>query len=144
MSKGTWERIKDQGVKGLLRLIVLICSLVLIGVISYDTFVYNNPFYQSEFAEKVQFWVCIFFMVDLALEFILSKRKARYITTYLLLFIACIPYGTLLPKLGITLPRDIGYFVSFMPLIRSCYALAIVVGWFAIQRGCCKIRLLSD
>ena len=82
MSKGTWERIKDQGVKGLLRLIVLICSLVLIGVISYDTFVYNNPFYQSEFAEKVQFWVCIFFMVDLALEFILSKRKARYITTY--------------------------------------------------------------
>ena len=133
MSKGTWERIKDQGVKGLLRLIVLICSLVLIGVISYDTFVYNNPFYQSEFAEKVQFWVCIFFMVDLALEFILSKRKARYITTYLLLFIACIPYGTLLPKLGITLPRDIGYFVSFMPLIRSCYALAIVVGWFAIQ-----------
>lgn len=100
MSKGTWERIKDQGVKGLLRLIVLICSLVLIGVISYDTFVYNNPFYQSEFAEKVQFWVCIFFMVDLALEFILSKRKARYITTYLLLFIACIPYGTLLPKLG--------------------------------------------
>ena len=44
MSKGTWERIKDQGVKGLLRLIVLICSLVLIGVISYDTFVYNNPF----------------------------------------------------------------------------------------------------
>ena len=73
------------------------------------------------------------FMADLALEFIYSKRKTRYIITYFLLFIACIPYGTILPKLGITLPRDIGYFVSFMPLIRSCYALAIVVSWFAVQ-----------
>jgi voltage-gated potassium channel len=82
---------------------------------------------------KLQFWVCIFFMADLALEFIYSKRKTRYIITYFLLFIACIPYGTILPKLGITLPRDIGYFVSFMPLIRSCYALAIVVSWFAVQ-----------
>lgn len=133
MSKGTWDRIKDQGLQGLLRLIVLICSLLLVGCISYDTFVYNNPFYQSEFAMKVQFWVCIFFMADLALEFIFSKRKTRYITIYLLLFIACIPYGTLLPKLGITLSRDIGYFIGFMPLIRSCYALVIVVGWFAVQ-----------
>lgn len=83
MSKGTWERIKDQGVKGLLRLIVLICSLVLIGVISYDTFVYNNPFYQSEFAEKVQFWVCIFFMVDLALEFIQKLDISRLICSSL-------------------------------------------------------------
>ena len=125
MSKSTWERIKEQGIQGILRLIVLLCSLALVGCISYDTFVYNNPFYQSQFAMKLQFWVCIFFMADLALEFIYSKRKTRYIITYFLLFIACIPYGTILPKLGITLPRDIGYFVSFMPLIRSCYALAI-------------------
>ena len=54
-------------------------------------FVYNNPFYQSQFAMKLQFWVCIFFMADLALEFIYSKRKTRYIITYFLLFIACIP-----------------------------------------------------
>lgn len=133
MSKSTWERIKEQGIQGILRLIVLLCSLALVGCISYDTFVYNNPFYQSQFAMKLQFWVCIFFMADLALEFIYSKRKTRYIITYFLLFIACIPYGTILPKLGITLPRDIGYFVSFMPLIRSCYALAIVVSWFAVQ-----------
>lgn len=108
MSKSTWERIKEQGIQGILRLIVLLCSLALVGCISYDTFVYNNPFYQSQFAMKLQFWVCIFFMADLALEFIYSKRKTRYIITYFLLFIACIPYGTILPKLGITLPRDIG------------------------------------
>lgn len=133
MLNRAWYKIKHVGIQGVLRLIVLICSLALVGSISYDTFVYNNPFYQSAFALKLQFWVCIFFMADLALEFCFTRHKARYIFTYLLLFIACIPYGYVLPRLGISLPKDIGYFVSFMPLIRSCYALAIVVSWFAIK-----------
>lgn len=133
MKSATWERIREQGIAGVLRMIVLVCSLALVGIISYNTYFYNDPFSENVLTQKIQFWVCIFFMADLVLEFFYTKKKARYLITYTLLFVACIPYATILPRLGATLSKDAFYFVSFMPLIRSFYALAIVVSWFAIK-----------
>lgn len=133
MKSATWERIKQQGIAGVLRMVVLVCSLAIVGIISYNTYFYNDPFQENLLTQKIQFWVCIFFMLDLVLEFFYTKKKGRYLITYTLLFVACIPYAYLLPRLGVTLSKDEFYFVSFMPLIRSFYALTIVVSWFAIK-----------
>ena len=132
---GFWGKLAKNGVtlEGFLRLVVLICSIVLIGCISYDTFVFSNPFEQTPFTQKVQLWVCVFFMLDLALEFLLSHHKRRYFFSYFLLFIACIPYLTILPMLHLSVPRDLEYVLRFMPLIRSTYALGIVIGWFTYK-----------
>ncbi len=133
-----WSKLKEKSItfSGFLRLVVLLCSIVLIGCISYDTFLFSNPFAQSEFTQKVQFWVCIFFMLDIVLEFVVTKHKSRYLLAYFLLFIACIPWITVLPMIpNLRIPDDVLYMLRFMPLIRSCYALAIVVGWFTFRRS---------
>lgn len=133
-----WSKLKEKSItfSGFLRLVVLLCSIVLIGCISYDTFLFSNPFEQSEFTEKVQFWVCVFFMLDIVLEFLVTKHKSRYLLAYFLLFISCIPWITVLAMIpNLRIPNDVLYMLRFMPLIRSCYALAIVIGWFTFRRS---------
>ena len=75
-------------------------------------------------------------MLDIVLEFVVTKHKSRYLLAYFLLFIACIPWITVLPMIpNLRIPDDVLYMLRFMPLIRSCYALAIVVGWFTFRRS---------
>ena len=132
----TWSNFKAHGLtlQGTLRVFILILSLILIGSISYDTFKFNNPFYASPIYMEIQFWVCIFFLIDLSVEFFLTKDKARYIFRYILLFLVCIHYPTILSSFNWSVPSDLSYIFRFIPLIRSAYALAIVVGWFTFSR----------
>lgn len=131
-----WSDFKSKGLnlQGILRVLTLILSLILIGSISYDTFKYNNPFYASPIYMKIQFWVCVFFLLDLTIEFILTKHKTRYLFRYILLFLVCIPYPTILSNFNLNIPSEFSYIFRFVPLIRSAYALAIVVGWFTFSR----------
>lgn len=130
------KQVEKKGLtlQGCLRVTILILSLILIGTISYDTFEYNNPFYASPTYIKVQFWVCIFFLIDLILEFIFTKHKKKYMFRYALLFLVCIPYPSILPYITFDIPHEFAYFLRFAPLIRSAYALAIVVGWFTFNK----------
>lgn len=119
--------------QGFLRLLILILSIVLLVLISYSTFKYDDPFYRSEFNQRVEFWVCIIFLIDLGFEFFLVKNKTKYFLRYFLFFLVCIPYPTILPLIGWSPPREIVYMLRFAPLIRSAYALGIVVGWFTYR-----------
>lgn len=119
--------------EGFLRLLILILSIVLLVMISYSTFRYDDPFYRSAFYQKVEFWVCIIFLVDLVIEFFLVRNKTKYFLMYFLFFLCCIPYPTILPLIGWSPPREIIYMLRFAPLIRSAYALGIVVGWFTYR-----------
>lgn len=133
---GFFKRLFAKGftLRGITRLGSLVAALILIWSISYDTFEYNNPFYTNPTSSAIQFWVCIFFLLDISLDFILSHHKKRYFLTYALMFIACIPYLSFLPYTGWNLPKEVVYIVKFLPLIRSTYALAIVISWFTFSR----------
>jgi len=50
--------------------------LVLVGFITVDTFRYDDPFYQQPEFIQIQFWICLFFLFDIAFEFVMSKHKA--------------------------------------------------------------------
>lgn len=131
-----WQRLKEKSFSftGLLRILTLCAALVLIWCISYDTFEYDNPFSDDPLSMEIQFWVCIFFLFDIAIEFILSQNKKRYFFTYLLMFLACIPYLSILPYTNFHLDNEAIFCLRFLPLIRSTYALAIVIGWFTYSR----------
>jgi len=50
-------------------------------------------------------------------------------------FLICIPYLTILPALQIDIPANVKYVLRLLPLVRSGYALAIVVGWVTVNRA---------
>ena len=84
---------------------------------------------------KIQFWICMFFIADFVLEFFLSKRKLYYLQTHFIFLIVSIPYLNIISYYGIEFSPEITYFLRFIPLARSGYALAIVVGWLSSNKA---------
>lgn len=125
---------KKKGIYGVLHLIILLLSLFLIVSISIDTFK-NIPFLTQPSYLKIQFWICMFFLFDFLLEFILSKNKWHYLSTHVLFLIVAIPYLNIIDYYQITFSAEVSYFLRFIPLARGGYALAIVVGWLSSNRA---------
>ncbi|MEG1750019.1 MAG: potassium channel family protein [Tannerellaceae bacterium] len=124
----------QKGIYGFLHVVILILSLFLIVYISVDTF-NNIPFITQSSYLQIQFWICAFFIADFVLEFFLAKRKWHYLATHLVFLIVSIPYLNIIHYYQIEFSAEISYFLRFIPLARSGYALAIVVGWLSSNRA---------
>ncbi|MCM1518279.1 MAG: potassium channel family protein [Pseudoflavonifractor sp.] len=109
----------------LLRLLVLAASVALIVFISYDTF-RNKSFIADRQYMTVQLWICVFFMADFFVEWILAHDKWRYFVSHFILLVVSIPYLNLIDYYDIQLSCEAEYFIRFMPLVRAAYALFII------------------
>lgn len=118
----------------LLHIIVLLLSIFLVVTISIDTF-HNVKFWKQPEFMRVQFWICIFFLLDFFVEFILAEKKWRYLITHIFFFIVSIPYLAIFDYFGWKFSPQITYMIQYIPLVRGGYALAIVVGWFSYNRA---------
>ncbi len=102
--------------------------------ISVDTFK-GIPFYTQTVFMKVQFAVCILFLLDFILEWFLAKHKGRYFATHFVFLLVAIPYQSIISWAGWTFSEEITYLLRFIPLVRGGYALAIVVGWLTYNKA---------
>lgn len=125
---------RRKGVIIILHVVIMLLSLILIGLISYDTF-RNESFYQEPSFQKAQFWICVVFMADFFIEFFLADNKWKYLRTHCIFFFVSIPYQTILYYWGLPLSDEVAYLVRYIPLIRGGYALAIVVSWFTYNKA---------
>lgn len=125
---------KRKGIYAALHIIILLLSLYLVLIISIDTFK-NLMFYRQPEFRKEQTWICIVFLIDFFGELFLSDNKRHYLVTHFLFFIVAIPYESIIIHFGIHLDKQISYIISFIPLVRGGYAMAIVIGWFAHNRA---------
>ena len=125
---------QKKGIYGILHLIILLLSLFLIISISVDTFK-NIPFVSQSSYLKLQGWICLFFMFDFILEFFLAKRKWHYLRTHFVFFLVSIPYLNIIDYMQLAFSPETTYFLRFIPLLRSGYALAIVVGWLTASKA---------
>lgn len=125
---------RRKGIYGFLHLIILALSLFLIISISVDTFK-GIAFYTQSSYMKVQFWICLWFLFDFVLEFILAHHKGRYLRSHFIFFLVAIPYQNIIAFYGWTFSEELTYFIRFIPLLRGGYALAIVVGWLTYNRA---------
>lgn len=125
---------KSKGAYGALHIMILMLSLFLIVDISIDTF-NNIPFITQTTYLKTQFWICMFFIADFLLEFILSKDKISYLRTHFIFLLVSIPYLNIINYYEWTFTPEVTYFLRFIPLVRSGYALAIVVGWLTSNKA---------
>ena len=125
---------QKRGIYGVLHVMILLMCLFLIVSISVDTF-HNIPFLTQARYLKIQWWICLFFLFDFLLEFILSKDKWYYVKTHFIFLIVAIPYLSIIDYYHISFSPEITYFIRFIPLVRGGYALAIVVGWLTTNRA---------
>lgn len=126
--------VRDKGIYFVLHMIILVLSVYLVYLISRDTFD-NIPFYEYSKFQKTQTWICIVFMIDIVIEFFLSKKKWHFAYSHFLFFLICIPYTAIIYHYGWQLPQEVQYLLRYIPLIRSGYILAVVVGWFSYSRA---------
>lgn len=124
---------RKKGVFMVLHIVILLLSILLVALISIDTFKGINFYNQPRF-EKWQFWICIVFLADFFIEFFLSDRKWHYFGTHFLFLLVSIPYQAIIYKFGWVVSEQLSYIIRYMPLIRGGYAMAIVVGWFTSNK----------
>lgn len=125
---------KRKWLYSLMHIIVLLLSIFLVVTISIDTF-HNVKFWKQPEFMRVQFWICIIFLVDFFVEFFLAERKWRYLWTHIFFFIVSIPYLAIFHYFGWKFSPQVTYLVQYIPLVRGGYAMAIVVGWFTYNRA---------
>lgn len=123
-----------RSVLNVMHIIILILSGYLVLCISIDTFK-NLAFYRQPQFIKVQLWICIFFLLDFFIEWIIAEKKMSYLRSHLLFLIVSIPYQYIIYYFKIPMDPYITYLVGYIPLIRGGYAMAIVIGWFANNRA---------
>lgn len=124
----TTHAFPKEKVLDILHILILLLSVFLIVCISIDTF-NNISFLTQSTYLKIQLWVCIFFLFDFLMEFILSDRKFRFLGTHFIFFLISIPYLNIIDHYQLSFSSEVNYLIRFMPLIRGGYALASVVGW---------------
>lgn len=125
---------KRKWLYSLLHIFVLLLSIFLVVSISIDTFK-NIAFWKQPEFMRVQFWICIIFLVDFFVEFFLAEKKWRYLWTHIFFFIVSIPYLAIFHYFGWKFSPQINYLIQFIPLVRGGYAMAIVIGWFTYNRA---------
>lgn len=125
---------KKRGMMMLLHIVVLLLSLLLIAMISYDSFK-NTTFYEEYSFQKWQFWICMVFIVAFFVELAVSENKWRFFWTNLIFLLVSVPYQAIIYHYGIHLSQEVSYLIRYMPLIRGGYALAIVVSWFTYNKA---------
>lgn len=110
-----------------MRLLVIVAAAVLVATISFDS-LRNMSFVADPFYERLQIWVCYFFLFDILVEFALSHHRWRYLWRNLLFIIVSIPYMQIIRYFGWNLPEAVVYAIRFVPLIRAAYVIGILFG----------------
>ena len=128
------RKLGHYGFFAILHIIIIAVSIFLVVCISIDTFK-GLTFYERPRFIKAQFWICILFLADFFIEFLLSPRKGHYLATRWIFFLVSVPWVTIIDSLHLHFDPQITYALRYIPLVRGGYALAIVVGWLTTNRA---------
>ena len=117
----------------ILRLLVIAAGGLLVAVISVDS-LRNMSFAVDPFYDRLQTWVCYFFLFDIAVECALSEHRWRYLWRHLLFVVVSIPYTQIIDHFHLQLPEPVIFAVHFMPLLLAAYVVGLLVGATARNR----------
>lgn len=116
-----------------IHLVVILLAMLLITLITIDT-LRDISFLADETYLKVQFWCCIFFLFDIAVEIFFSENRWKSLRSHALFILVSIPYLNIIHHFGISLIPEWQYVLRFVPMLRAAYVFAIVTGVTASSR----------
>ncbi len=123
-----------QGILNSLHVLILGMSLFLVVTITYDTF-HHIQFLSKRSFLDIQFWICMFFLFVFFLEMYLAQNRWEFFITHFLFLLVSIPYLNIIDYYNLSFSPETTYIIRFVPMIRSGYALAIVIGWLTWNRA---------
>lgn len=126
--------LHHYGFYAVLHIFILLVSGYLVVCISIDTFK-NIHFYDNPTFLMTQWWICLLFLGDFFIEFLLAPDKKRYMKSRWIFLIVSIPWLAIFSHFHVHFPIQVEYVIRYLPLVRGGYALAIVVGWFTSNRA---------
>lgn len=106
---------------------VILGSAGLIGLITVDT-IRNISFLADDTYLTIQFWICIFFILDVVVECVFTPKRWHYLLTHLFFLIISIPYLNIVSAFHIHVTPQVAYAMRFIPMLRAAYVLAIIAG----------------
>ena len=125
---------RKKGIYSILHVMILLLSVFLVVCISIDSFK-NLAFYRQPQFMQLQLWICMLFLADWLIEFLISPKKGRYFATHFLFLLVSIPYNAIISHFGWSFSPQLTYCLRYIPLIRGGYAMAIVIGWFTYNKA---------
>lgn len=114
--------------KSLLKLIyasTIIASLILIADITLFDIpnINGDPFARSN---QLQFWICIYFLFDFVILFILAQNKVSYLKHYGILIFVSIPYINIFEYYDLAISHQSFYLLKFLPILRGTIGLFLL------------------
>lgn len=110
-----------------LRIAVIVLSVVLVAMITVDT-LHDISFIADRTYLNVQFYICLVFLADVIVEWILSADKRKYIAGHIFFLLISIPYLNIIDHFHIDLPLEFQYVIRFIPMIRAAYVIGLLSG----------------
>ena len=115
-----------------LHLLVVVLSVVLLYAVTYDTLHSVSLLTDSRYL-TLQFWICIFFIFEVLVEWAVRPHKLRRILPTLGLIAVCIPYITFVHHFGWHVSVEVYYLLRVMPIVRA--ATVLVVMWGIMEKN---------
>lgn len=119
--------------KKTLYVLTIIASLVLIA----DITLIDLPNIQKNLAVKpspLQFWICIYFLIDFVLLMLIADDKWQYFKRYFVLLPLSIPYSNILIFYSVDLSANLLYLLKFIPIIRGVVAMILLINLLITNR----------
>ena len=110
-----------------MHLMIIALSVILLYAITYDT-LSKVSFLTDRRYLNLQFWICMFFLVETVVEWIISPDKLRRLPSALFLVIVCVPYVSLIHEFHWHVSLEIYYILRLMPLVRAVAVLMLMFG----------------
>lgn len=112
---------------------VLAAAGLLVAIISIDAF-RSMSFVADPLYEKVQTWVCYFFLFDIVVEWSLAPRKLHYLGSNIFFILVSIPYLQIISWFDWYVSAPVMFVLRFVPLVRAAYVIGMLVGATARNR----------
>lgn len=122
-----------------LEVLAVMAGVVLLAALSWEIIGGRESHFSPGYL-RIQFVVCLLFLLDFFVEWAAAERKGRYFWRNLLFLLISIPWLNILGWCGIEVTRDWGVVVGLMPMLRAFLAMVIIVRW--LVRGNKMRRLL--
>lgn len=113
-----------------LHVCVLIGATLLIVLISDDIF-RNKSFTADPRYLKIQFWICMVFLLDIFVDFMFNPKRWHWMLAHIGFLLISIPWINILHHYNIHMSGEVEYVVRFIPMLRAAYVLLIISGAFS-------------
>lgn len=78
---------------------------------------------------RIQFDVCLLFLIDFAFECALAENRWRYVVSHLFFLLLSIPWLNLILWSGVALPRSWSIAVGLLPILQLVMATYFLIEW---------------